>query len=382
MPATSVAGSHICQAEENRIPLVMQRLRSQFAGTTAPSRGVNSCALCPKCIPTSTSAGQKWPNQVHSLARRACICGTCSLSNTSPQRKRVKSLNALFAGKSRSSFDGQTRNFRKRGFTLVELLVVVAIIGLLLALLMPSIQSAREASRRTSCRNNLKQQGVAFELYHNTRRSYPYGSFDHSKRQISWSVYLLPFLEDAAMADRFDFKQKYNHPTNRAVVSTVVPVFICPSVVRMATGRDTFTVGDKNNNGTYDDGDWAAANDYGGNYGSSLATPKDNGVLLYNRVVKHREITDGTSHTIILAEDTGRGWQWDGEWANGANVFDQIGGVNLQQNNEMWSDHPAGVQVLLCDGSVQFVANNTDTNALLSMCTRSGQEMTGDATSN
>jgi hypothetical protein len=264
---------------------------------------------------------------------------------------------------------------------LVELLVVVAIIGILLALLLPSIQSAREASRRSSCRNNLRQLGIAFALHHNTMQAYPIGSVDHTKRQISWSVYLLPYLEEASLADRFRFDLKYNHPTNRAVVSTVVPVFICPSVVRMAAGRDTFTVGDKNNNGSYDDGDWAAANDYGGIYGSSLATPKDNGVLLYNRKVKLREITDGTSHTIIVAEDTGRGWQWEGEWANGGNVFDQIGGVNLQQNNEMWSDHPAGVQVLLCDGSVQFIANNTDTNALLAMCTRSGQEMTGNATS-
>ena len=277
----------------------------------------------------------------------------------------------------RSQFAGTTAH--TRGFTLVELLVVVAIIGLLLALLMPSIQSAREASRRSTCRNNLRQMGVAFELHHNTMQSYPFGSFDHTKRQISWSVYLLPFLEEASLADRFQFNQKYNHASNRAVVSTVVPVFICPSSVRLTPGREASNVGDKNNNGSYNDGDWAAANDYGGIYGSSLATPKDNGMLLYNRTVKHREVTDGTSHTIIVAEDTGRGWQWDGEWANGGNVFDQIGGVNLQQNNEMWSDHPSGVQVLLCDGSVQFMANNCDANALLSMCTRSGQEMAGDA---
>jgi prepilin-type N-terminal cleavage/methylation domain-containing protein len=298
-----------------------------------------------------------------------------SILRTSTGRSDAHSFLAM--QRLRSQFASSAAHVR--GFTLVELLVVVAIIGILLALLLPSIQSAREASRRSSCRNNLRQMGLAFELHHNTMKSLPYGSFDHTKRQISWSVYLLPFLEEASLADRFKFNLKYNHPTNRAVVSTVVPVFICPSTARMVAGRDAFTVGDKNSNGSYDDGDWAAVNDYGGIYGSSLATPKDNGVLIYNHTVKHREITDGASHTIILAEDAGRGWQWDGEWANGGNIYDQIGGVNLQQNNEMWSDHPAGVQVLLCDGSVQFIANNADANALLSMCTRSGQEMARDA---
>ena len=96
------------------------------------------------------------------------------------------------------------------GFTLIELLVVVAIIGLLLALLLPAIQAAREATRRTQCRGNLRQIGVALHNYHQAHQAFPPGCIDRrpfrstAERQLAWSVLLLPMLEESGLADRFD----------------------------------------------------------------------------------------------------------------------------------------------------------------------------------
>jgi prepilin-type processing-associated H-X9-DG protein len=212
--------------------------------------------------------------------------------------------------------------------------------------------------------------GVALQLHHDALQALPVGCSKCTSNKIGWSVYVLPFLEEETLRDQFDTKKKFSDPANRAVAGTILPVYLCPSTTRLAVGRDGMTVGDKNRNGVYDPGDWAAAIDYGGNYGASLVTPPDNGVLIYERAVKYKEILDGTSHTIAVSEDSGRGWLWDGEWANGGNVFDQIGQVNQQQNNEMWSDHREGVHVLFCDGSVTMIVNATAADVLRALCTR------------
>ena len=93
-----------------------------------------------------------------------------------------------------------------------------------------------------------------------------------------------------------------------------------------------------------------AAIDYGGIYGAAQLSPAANGVFLYDHAVKFAEITDGTSHTLALAEDTGRGWFMDGEWINGENIYDVSNPINTQQHNEIWSDHPGGAMTLRCDG--------------------------------
>lgn len=280
------------------------------------------------------------------------------------------------------------RRFR-RAFTLVELLVVIAIIGTLVALLLPAIQAAREAARRSSCTNNLRQLGVGLLSYHDALTVFPPGTLDRKTsrnpqgKQLSWNVLLLPFVEEKNLYGRFDLSKGYSASQNRLAAGTRVSVYECPSTALLAADRVGMTTGDINRNGMWDAGDDLAFTDYGGNFGfSGLNKPYMSGVLLYETPVPISKITDGTSHTIIVAEDTGRGAAFDGQWANGENIFDTSRPVNdrsqpeyMWRDNEMWSDHPHGVNVLLCDGSVQFLSEQIDLLTLAALCTRASDEV-------
>lgn len=263
--------------------------------------------------------------------------------------------------------------------TLVELLVVVAIIGALVALLLPAIQAARESARRTQCQNNLRQLGLAILTYHDAQRALPIGCVEkrtHKQptgRQLAWSAAVLPQLEQRALRQRLDFQSAYDSARNAAAAATSVAVFLCPSVQRRAAGRDGDVVsGDPT--AAYANNYRAAAIDYGGNYGAAQLSPSANGVLLIDRAVKLSDVTDGTSHTIAIAEDTGRGWLMDGEWINGENIFDASGLVNAQQQDELWSDHPGGVSAVRCDGSVTFLEESIELNVVRAACTRAHED--------
>jgi len=274
-------------------------------------------------------------------------------------------------------------------FTLVELLVVIAIIGLLVALLLPAVQMSRQAARRSHCTNNLRQLGVGLLAYHDAIGVFPPGALDRKTsrnpqgKQLSWIVLLLPQLEEKSLYDRFNFSKGYAAAENRAAAGTILPVVLCPSTARLAADRIGFTTGDVNRNGAWDPGDDLAFADYGGNFGfSGLNKPYMSGVLLYETPVPISKITDGTSHTIIVSEDTGRGASFDGQWANGENIFDTSGPINdtsvpeyLWRNNEIWSDHPGGANVLLCDGSVQLLSEQIDLPTLAALCTRASDEV-------
>jgi hypothetical protein len=97
-----------------------------------------------------------------------------------------------------------------------------------------------------------------------------------------------------------------------------------------------------------------------------------NGVMVWETPMSVKQIPGGTSHVIIVAEDTGRDWTMTGEWANGGNIFDETGPINLHQYNEMWSDHPRGVQTVFCDSSVHFFDERISTTVLAPLCTRDG----------
>ena len=255
-------------------------------------------------------------------------------------------------------------------FTLVELLVTLAIIGLLVGLLLPAIQGAREAARRATCQNRLRQTGLALINHHETKLAFPVGCVErrpfgsHEGRQLAWNVFVLPFLEEASVADIFDTALPYDDPHNRPAAQTVVDVCLCPSTVR----RDPSRVG------SYAD-DGLAAADYGGMFGAQgLGFRPASGVMLFDRSITAREITDGLSRTIIVAEDTGRGSRQDAQWANGENIFDVTVTVNRFQHNEVWSDHSGGAFALMCDGGVRWLAEVMELRPLQALCTRSGAE--------
>lgn len=256
------------------------------------------------------------------------------------------------------------------GWTLVELLVTVSIIGTLVALLLPAVQSAREAARRTECANNLRQIGLALSSYHGAFATFPVGCRDDRGLQIAWSVPLLAFVEEQDVWRAFDPSAAYNSEKNRQAASTMIPVYLCPSTA--ADGRRSGpTTGDVNENGQWDPGDDLAWTDFGGMFGvGDPRLPLGNGVMIYDQAIAASQISDGLSRTILVGEDAGRDAAQHGTWADGQNVFDQTGPVGRTRNNELFSDHRAGAQALFCDGSVHFLSQSMELRSLFALCTR------------
>jgi prepilin-type N-terminal cleavage/methylation domain-containing protein/prepilin-type processing-associated H-X9-DG protein len=273
------------------------------------------------------------------------------------------------------------RTPRRAAMSLVELLVVMAIIGVLVAMLLPAVQAAREAARRAECQNHLRQIGIAIHLFHDTHRCLPIGCTDKRSprtnpngRQFAWSADILPHLEEESLWKQIDFNAPYDSAANAAIATKTISVYLCPSTARLAIGRAGSLVSDSTGGTAY----LAAAIDFGGIYGAAQVCPAANGVLLYDRPVKFSEITDGTSYTLALAEDTGRGWTMDGEWINGENIYDVSNLINTQQHNEIWSDHPGGAMVMWCDGAATLLNESIDFSVLKAICTRAGGESTTD----
>jgi len=207
----------------------------------------------------------------------------------------------------------------KTGFTLVELLVVIAIIGVLVALLLPAVQSAREAARRSQCTNNLKQHGLALHNFHDVNRRFPpgtannmppFGTAPGPRWGASWMVYIMPGLEMNAIAEKWKWDVHYTDTNNRALIgdgatpaSPQFPAFRCPSsaLERTVSEQAAFAM-------VVDYvGIAGSVNNFGGLTGIEQSTTPmgpsaRNGVLYYNSKVNMAGITDGTSHTLLVSE--------------------------------------------------------------------------------
>jgi len=223
----------------------------------------------------------------------------------------------------------------RQGFTLVELLVVIAIIGILIGLLLPAVQMAREAARRTGCTNNLKQIGIAIHNFHDSRGRLPSSGrpSEASTVRMGSMTFLLPYIEQGTLWDLYQLDKNWSDPQNLPVTSTPISAFMCPS------SPDTNESLDHNPDGWVGGAEWlgiVANSDYGASIGvdpqlaalagpanleingstarSSTAQYPTNGFFPKNASLTFANITDGLSNTIAFFESSGRPfvWQKDG----------------------------------------------------------------------
>lgn len=201
------------------------------------------------------------------------------------------------------------------GFTLVELLVVIAIIGILVAFLLPAVQAAREASRRSQCQNNLKQIGLAVQNHHDAKRVFPMGRNGMDQKSVSWAFFILPYIEETAIYNAWDSKAKVFDPTNDATMRTPIEAYACPSRRRAAADRNF----DNNNNPPPANGIGVATLcDYTANAGIKLLTGMTSdensggvfgnyargvaGPIFTGSHVGARQVEDGLSKTLAIGE--------------------------------------------------------------------------------
>lgn len=271
---------------------------------------------------------------------------------------------------------------RRRGFTLVELLVVIAIIGILIALLLPAIQSAREAGRRSSCSNNLRQLGTAIQLHHDALGYLPPGTQGVSysgNAAFGWSAYLLPWLEQEALhrdlqVDTLSLTDVLNDTNNHRFAQQHLPAFRCPS-------DEGTELNNKRNFGNFNNLEpatsnyvgvtgvrWTTANEWNNNKAND---PR--GSFWPGSKLRWADFRDGTSNTFIVGE---RNWNHkaavylgvQNKNGKGANALQMtLGLVTIKPNDPTTageegfsSNHPKGTLFVFADGHVDFIPNTIE----------------------
>lgn len=320
-----------------------------------------------------------------------------------------------------------SRNHRVSGFTLVELLVVIAIIGVLVALLLPAVQQAREAARRMQCSNNLKQIGLAMHNYHDTFGELPYGSFNLREAWPSsgtnWRALTLPQMEQKNVHDALEFSATSHFMAGGAAGSSwlkgnmvlnelVIDFYRCPSTsmdkLKGHNNDHAMNCNYVGNQGACDpvpgpDDDRGTANC---NHGISC----NNGVLVPNETMGLAAVNDGTSNTMLVWEQSALVatrnissnyyGAWYGSrhprtvtsgscgdlWQTGSTCLRYApntdvavtGADQMYRNNTIVnSEHPGGVQGLLCDGSIHFFPEVMDIITLKRICVRYDGQVVG-----
>jgi prepilin-type N-terminal cleavage/methylation domain-containing protein/prepilin-type processing-associated H-X9-DG protein len=284
----------------------------------------------------------------------------------------------------------------RRGFTLVELLVVIAIIGVLVALLLPAIQAAREAARASQCRNHLKQVGLAVHQYHDTMGRLPPGWVANQPEGVpgwGWSAALLPYLEQRNLDESLKRHLPIADAANQQSRETVLPVLLCgsdphPKAFTIFGGAEG---GDEEESfATNIDAGTPlfriARSNYVGMFGVSEieeSPAAGEGVFFFLSRTRFAEITDGLSNTLVVGERYAK--QGNSVWAGvveGANeAMVRVVGVGDHAPNDphhhfddFASYHPGGVHFLYGDGSVQRINSQIDIAAYQALCTRGGGE--------
>ena len=280
---------------------------------------------------------------------------------------------------------------KRRAFTLIELLVVIAIIAVLIALLLPAVQQAREAARRTQCRNNLKQLGLALHNYESSARVFPFGvlgvngTASATNQLHTWHSQILPYVDQQPLYAAYQSNRPFSDPANQAHVLKTVPGFLCPTHPEQAPVS----------------GVWGQ-NHYAGNAGVQSGT--NDGLVYPLSSVQIRDVTDGTSQTLAAGEIA-----YDlGGWARGSTGGGGGGGQgyarsvmrwwlaspacarpglnppittcnnSVERSNQFSSRHTGGIHGLMCDGRVVFLSENMDMNVQRAMATRGGGEVSGE----
>jgi prepilin-type N-terminal cleavage/methylation domain-containing protein/prepilin-type processing-associated H-X9-DG protein len=313
------------------------------------------------------------------------------------------------------------RAARRRGFTLIEILVVIAVIAVLIGLLVPAVQKVREAANRMSCSNNLKQLGLACHNYHDTYGTFPPGavgpltpSFPQylQLKHHGLGAYLLPYLEQEPLARRYRWEVSWFDPPNQPAVNAQLRIWQCPSARANRTQDgslltvsppppDLFT-------GTAACGDYAGMGvvDAGLARAGVIAPPGGptderghyEGVFPINGARRLTDIQDGATNTILIAECAGRPQLWQGRrqvpdvwlsggpwasrnllWGRGATpdgtAFYGRCAVNCTNDREVYGFHPTGANVVFADGSVHFLKASIDIGVFARLVTRAGGEV-------
>jgi len=293
----------------------------------------------------------------------------------------------------------------RQGFTLVELLVVIAIIAILIALLLPAVQAAREAARRTHCTNNFKQIGIAMHSYHTAMGTFPWGmawcevTNPEANCQdgscecgttnffgLGWDGLILPYLERVELYEQFDFSElpyQMFSGINLELKGNYIAVYNCPSDPQDKMGypirRRTSAAGVADTQSA-----WQATSSLG-----QHPIRHGDGMMLNVDAKRVRDVYDGTSHTLFVGEVTGgeagtkAGWNWSNGilfstvmGINGPNTIPGAGTFQIWATEPGFSSyHPDGAHFLRVDGSVKFESENMDQAVLAALTTRAGGEV-------